>query len=559
LIIVYVNISYPHFLTFVSFKISIMSLKKKWLAATVLFLILIFGFLLWPLGSSKFENEPFANLLKSKHEYLSSGSQKPSSNRPNILLITVDDLGMADCSLYGEGDIKTPNIDKLGAEGVVFENAYVTSPVCAPSRASMITGRYQHRFGFEFTMHERYLSNQMEYLGFRYLIDSDPWVPKWTDESPSQKAIDEQGLPVSEITLAEALKKAGYHTGIVGKWHLGWGREKLPSEFGFEEQYGFFNSHSLYVPESTDGYVDQKIDADWTDSFIWSTQRNGPHAIYRNNVEIEENEYLTDRITKETIKFIESKREKPFFLWTSYNAPHTPLQAPEKYVEQFKHIKDPVKRVYRAMIASLDDNLGELMEYLRESGLDENTLVFFISDNGGAEYTFTTDNGRYEGGKNTEFEGGVKVPMILRWKGVIGEGIRFEPMVSSMDIFTTALTAADAKLPARPLDGRNLVPFIMDSKMGMPHEYLFWQRGNSKAVRSNEWKLLINDYSGDTLLYNLANNRFENPNLARQNPAVVLQLSKAISAWQQNHVEPLWPSVIYFTAIKDGKEYYFEQ
>jgi arylsulfatase A-like enzyme len=211
------------------------------------------------------------------------------------------------------------------------------------------------------------------------------------------------------------------------------------------------------------------------------------------------------------------------------------------------------------MIASLDENLGELMEYLRESGLDENTLVFFISDNGGAEYTFTTDNGRYEGGKNTEFEGGVKVPMILRWKGVIGEGIRFKPMVSSMDIFTTALTAADAKLPARPLDGRNLVPFINDSKMGIPHEYLFWQRGNSKAVRSNEWKLLINDYSGDTLLYNLANNRFENPNLTRQNPAVVLQLSKAISAWQQNHVEPLWPSVIYFTAIKDGKEYYFEQ
>jgi len=511
------------------------------------------------MGSSKFKNEPSANLLKSKHEYLSSGPHKTASNQPNILLITVDDLGMADCSLYGEGDVKTPNIDKLGAGGVVFENAYVTSPVCAPSRASIITGRYQHRFGFEFTMHERYLKNQMEYLGFRYLVGSDPWVPKWTDESPNQKAIDGQGLPVSEITLDEGLKKAGYKTGIVGKWHLGWGSEKLPSEFGFEEQYGFFNSHSLYVPESTTGYVDQKIEADWTDSYIWSTQRNGPHAIYRNNIEIAETEYLTDCITRESIKFIESKKDEPFFLWTSYNAPHTPLQAPEKYVEQFKHIKDPVKRVYRAMIASLDDNLGVLMEYLRESGLDENTLIFFVSDNGGAEYTFTTDNGRYDGGKNTEFEGGVKVPMIMRWKGVIGEGIRFEPMVSAMDIFTTALVAADAKLPARPLDGRNIVPFITDSKMGMPHEYLFWKRGNSKGVRSNDWKLLINDYSGDTLLYNLTSNRYENPDLTKQNPGVVIQLSQAISDWQETHVDQLWPSVIYFTAIKDGKKFYFEQ
>lgn len=147
---------------------------------------------------------------------------------------------MADCSLYGEGDIKTPNIDKLGKQGIVFENAYVTSPVCAPSRAAIITGRYQHRFGFEFTIHERYLKNRIEYLGFRYLIDSEPWEAKWMSEVPNSKAIDEQGLPNSEITLAEVLQQKGYQTGLVGKWHLGWSNEKLPSEFCFEQQYGFY-------------------------------------------------------------------------------------------------------------------------------------------------------------------------------------------------------------------------------------------------------------------------------------------------------------------------------
>lgn len=535
-------------------------MKKNTILTLLILLVPILIYLFWPLATSDFEEKENQKALAGKESYLNSIIKDDILKGPNILLITVDDLGMADCSLYGEGDIKTPNIDKLGEQGIVFENAYVTSPVCAPSRAAIITGRYQHRFGFEFTMHERYLKNRIEYLGFRYLIDSEPWEAKWMADVPNSKAIDEQGLPNSEITLAEVLQKKGYQTGLVGKWHLGWNDEKLPSEFGFEQQYGFFNSHSLYIPEDSDGYIDQKIDGDWTDPYIWGTQRNGPHAIYRNNDEINETEYLTDKITAESIRFIKAReKDRPFFLWTSFNAPHTPLQAPKEYVEQFGDIKDPVKRVYRAMIASLDDQLGLLMDYLEQSGLDENTLVFFISDNGGAEYTLTTDNGQYEGGKNTEFEGGVKVPMIIRWKGNLPEGKRFEPMVSSMDIFTTSLAAAQSNLPNRELDGVNLLPYLQDSTKGYPHDYLFWQRGISKAVRSNEWKLLINDYSGDKLLYNLNDNRYENPETANSNPEIVQQLSNSISTWQSTHAEPLWPSVIYFKTIKDGKEYYFEQ
>lgn len=536
------------------------SLKKKAIVFLLIPLVVLLFYLLWPLQSAEFHISEDEGALAEKTNFLNTRTAPSPVDAPNILLITVDDLGMADVSLYGEGDIETPHIDRLGREGVVFENAYVTSPVCAPSRAALITGRYQQRFGFEFTMHERYLRNRLEYLGFRYFVDSEPWKPRWTDRVPNANAIHQQGLPLSEISLADVLKKQGYHTGIVGKWHLGWSKEKRPSAFGFDEQYGFFNSHTLYAPEGSPGIVDQKIEGDWTDPFIWSGQRNGPHAISRNYVEVEEKGYLTDRITDESIRFMQQSSGKPFFLWASYNAPHTPLQAPEEYVEQFAHIEDPVRRVYRAMISNLDDNLGRLLDFINQAQLAENTLIFFISDNGGAAYTLTTDNGRYEGGKNTEFEGGVKVPMIIRWTGVLPADRRYEPMVSSMDVFSTALDAASAEWnTSRPVDGVSLLPYLTNSLDTEPHKYLFWQRGISQVVRSREWKLMLNAYSGDTLLYNLQENTYEFPDQSALYPETVRRLGEEITAWQKIHSLPLWPSVIYFGYEKDGDKIYFEQ
>ncbi len=534
--------------------------RKLLLILLVLLILPVIPLLIYPMASADFILETDIDALNSKVKFLQGKSQNSDTLNPNIILITVDDLGMADCSIYDEGDILTPNIERLGEEGIIFDNAYVTSPVCAPSRAAMITGRYQHRFGFEFTMHERYLKNQFEYLAFRYLINSEPWVAKWTSSVPDAEAIHNQGLPLSEITLAEILKKHGYDTGIMGKWHLGWSKEKQPAAFGFDEQYGFFNSHSLYSPEGTEGIVDQKIEADWTDSYIWSGQRNGPHAIYRNGIEIEEKGYLTDRITEESITFMNDHKEDPFFLWISYSAPHTPLQAPSEYVDQFDTIEDPVKRVYRAMIANLDDNIGRLMDYLSDQNLVDNSIIFFISDNGGAEYTHTTDNGRYEGGKNTEFEGGVKVPMIIRLPGKEAAGSRFSNMVSSMDIFTTSIAYAGIEMmPGRILDGVNLVPYITGENNKPPHEYLFWQRGISKVVRNNEYKLVMNEYSGDEILYDLKQNKYENPDVASDNPMIVNELKKAFKDWEKSNKPPMWPSVIYFTAVKDGVRYYFEQ
>lgn len=207
-------------------------------------------YLLWPLGSSDYHIKDDQKELLKKQSFLNNEKQNTEIQKPNILLITVDDLGMADASLYNEGDIATPNIDNLGKQGVVFENAYVTSPVCAPSRAALITGRYQQRFGFEFTMHERYLKNRLEYFGFKYFVSSHPWEAKWSNKVPDKNAIDQQGLPLSEISLADILKNNGYQTGIIGEWHLGWSDEKRPSAFGFDEQYGFFTSRSKYPSSS---------------------------------------------------------------------------------------------------------------------------------------------------------------------------------------------------------------------------------------------------------------------------------------------------------------------
>ncbi len=533
---------------------------KKPLFIILLVLIPVIAYLLWPLKSERWSITENSDKIEDKTSILDKIHSDTDSERPNIILITVDDLGMADVSLYGEGDIATPNIDRLGTQGVIFENAYATSPVCAPSRAAMITGRYQHRFGFEFTMHDRYLKNRLEYIAFKYFVNSYPWEPQWMNKVPGRKDVQQQGLPESEITIADVLKKQDYKTGIIGKWHLGWSKEKMPLQFGFDEQYGFFMSHSLYAPEGTEGIVDQKIEGDWTDPHIWSGQRNGPHAIYKNYQKIEEKGYLTNRITDESIDFIKIHKKDPFFLWVSYNAPHTPLQAPQEYVDKFMHVKDPVKRLYRAMINVLDDEIGRFTDFLAENDLDENTLVFFMSDNGGAEYTFTTDNGKYEGGKNTEFEGGIKVPMIIRWTGKIPSGMRYRPMVSSLDIFPTSIAAVNSETSIdRAIDGVNLLPYLRDSVQGFPHEYLFWQRGISKAVRGNEWKLLINEKANKKLLYNLIANKYENPENSERYPEIVKKLEDAHLNWSKTHADPIWPPVVFYYAKKDGQEYGFEQ
>lgn len=516
-------------------------------------------YLLWPLSSSEWKIEFDEQSIQKKASILTSISNSSNQSLPNILLIVVDDLGMADLSLYGNGYPPTPNIDSLGAQGVVFTNAYVTSPVCSPSRAATLTGRYQQRFGFQYQMHDRYLRNRLEYLGFKYVMDSYPWLPKWMEEVPNKKAIEKQGIPPSEILLSELLKTKGYHTALIGKWHLGSDDLQTPCNLGFDYQYGFYASHSLYAYENTPGIHDQKVDIDFTDPHIWSGQRNGPHAIYKNCEEIIVNEYLTDRFADETISYLENQRNEPFFLYLSFNAPHTPLQAPEAYMDKFSNVNDPVKRTYYAMISNLDDNIGRVMSALHRNGSWENTLVFFISDNGGAEYTYTTDNGDYKGGKITNFEGGLKVPFIMSWPGKIMASI-YTPMVSSLDIFQTIAGITEIDLPEdRIYDGVNLLPYINGKEYTNPHDYLYWQRGFSKAIRNDKWKLSINGDAQDTLLYRILEDPYESKDVKSQYPRVVNKLALTHQKWSTELPPPTWPSMVYYVYEDGNKTHYFDQ
>lgn len=534
-------------------------MKKNKLFIALVVIVPFVTYLLWPLSSSKWNILFNQKSINEKKQFLSEQEVEKNQDYPNILLIMVDDLGMADLSLYGGGYPQTPNIDALGHEGIIFNNAYVSSPMCSPSRAAILTGRHQQRYGFQYQMHERYLKNRLEYLGFKYFMSSHPWIPKWMDEVPDSKSMEKQGIPPSEIILPEMLKARGYNTALIGKWHLGSDELQSPCNMGFDYQYGFYASHSLYAYENTNGIHDQKVKDDFTDAHIWSGQRNGAHAIYKNCEKIDVKEFLTDRFAAEAVSYINEAGPDPFFLYLSFNAPHTPLQAPIGYMEKFQHIVDPIKRTYYAMIANLDDNIGTVISALDESGKRENTLIFLISDNGGAEYTFTTENGDYKGGKITNFEGGLKVPFLMNWPGKLNP-MKYENMVSSMDIFHTIADLTDLTLhDGKTYDGVNLLPFVNGVRSQQPHDYLYWQRGFSKAIRSNEWKLSINEDSRDTLLYNIATDQYERYNVLNTNSEIAKNLSQKHKNWSESLPPPLWPSMVYYEYNDGSTSYYFDQ
>lgn len=472
----------------------------------------------------------------------------------------VDDLSVADISLNGGSIIKTPNIDKLAQEGVNFTNAYVTSPVCSPSRASFITGRYAQRFGFQFQIHERYPKSQLELWIYKNFINSAPWVLKALEDIPTKEEIARQGLPQGEVLLPDLLKQVGYKTALIGKWHLGWHESNIPCTYSFDYQYGFYGSHSLYIEEKSEGFIDQKVKRDFTDKHIWKGKRDGPHAIYRNCERIEETGYLTDRITEESIEFLKKQHKDPFFLWVSYSAPHSPFQCKEEHYDQLENILDPIKRVYNAMILSLDENIGLLLKTIDELNLNKNTMVIFISDNGGAEYTFATDNGNLKGGKITDLEGGVKVPMFMKWPGKIDAQSTYKNPVSSMDVFSTI--AAASQLPLRRdrvYDGVDLMPFLRGETKTYPHEYLYWQRGISRAIRTPQYKVLVNDKTRDTVMFDMKLDPTESHNIYNVNKAIAKQLTLTLKAWSESLPPALWPAVIYYKYADKEHEYLFEQ
>lgn len=417
-----------------------------------------------------------------------------AAEKPNIVLVVADDLGYADVSFHGCKDIPTPHLDALAAAGVRCTNGYVSGPYCSPTRAGLLTGRYQERFGHEFNC-----------------------------SGPTQ------GLPLSETTLADRLKSAGYVTGMVGKWHLGESADRHPQRRGFDEFFGFLGGAHDYF---NDG------------------------GIVRGTESVDEPEYLTDAFGREAAAFIDRRKNEPFFLYLTFNAVHTPMQADDARLAKFAHIEDKTRRTYAAMTSAMDDAVGRVRRKLADAGLEQKTLVLFLSDNGGPTMPGVTVNGSVNkplrGSKRTMLEGGIRVPFVVAWPGTLAPGTYDRPVIQ-LDLHATALVAAGVEPAAAwKLDGVDLLPFFIGKNAAAPHDVLLWRFGQQTAIRDAEYKLVRYDSNADTLtgkggqpvtaakLYRLSDDIGETNDLAEKMPEKVAELQKRWDAWNAELPDPLW-------------------
>ncbi|MEI8381100.1 MAG: sulfatase [Planctomycetota bacterium] len=424
-----------------------------------------------------------------------------AAQKPNILIIVADDLGYADLGFQGGKDIPTPHIDSIAAGGARFTNGYVSGPYCSPTRAGLLTARYQQRFGHEFN-------------------------PGGEGGGGGGNGI---GLPLSETTIANRLKEAGYVTGLIGKWHLGAGPKHHPQQRGFDEFFGFLGGAHTYF---------DKQEA----------------SLLRGTTKITEPEYLTDAFGREAVSFIDRHQKQPFFLYLAFNAVHTPMEANGDRLARFSSISSKSRQTYAAMLSAMDDSVGKVLAALRNASLEENTLIFFISDNGGPTMQGTTinasNNAPLRGSKRTTLEGGIRVPFLIHWKGHIPAGTVYKNPVIQLDIQPTALAAAG--IPVKPdwkFDGVNLLPYITGKSTGQPHDTLYWRLGEQNAIRQGDWKLVQYDRTADNdssrnvtapRLYNLKDDIGESRDLAATNPEKVGELEKQWNAWSKELATPLW-------------------
>lgn len=438
------------------------------------------------------------------------------SNMPNVIILFADDLGYGELSCQGNPEIPTPHIDSIAANGVRFTSGYVTAPNCSPSRAGLMTGRYGTRFGHEF----------------------NPTGPK--NEDPGM------GLPLKQKTFADALQEAGYITGLIGKWHLGGTAHYHPYRRGFDEFFGFLHEGHFFVPEPWEGVTTwlrrgtlpgggegRRTFGKVTYSTHMGNRRNEPdydadNPIVRGSQPVYEEEYLTDALTREAVDFIDRHSEKPFFLFLTYNAVHSPLQGADKYMEKFAHIPDIQRRIFAAMLSNLDDSVGEVVKKLREEGLEGDTMVYFISDNGGPTKELTSSNLPLRGQKSQMYEGGIRVPFMVQWPGKIPAGKIYDRPVITADIFPTTFAAAELAIPANTeLDGVNILPYVKGEKTGDPHNSLYWRQGGKGALRKGDWKIVqMGGNRGKWELFDLSKDISETSDLAKEQPKVLQSLVK---------------------------------
>lgn len=413
--------------------------------------------------------------------------------KPNVIVIVSDDAGYADFGCYGGKEIPTPNIDALAKNGTMFSDAYVSASVCAPSRAGLLTGMYQQRFGFE------------------HNISKKP-APGYTTA--------DIGIAKNIPTIADQMKANGYRTIAIGKWHQGDTEAYFPLNRGLDEFYGFIGGHRNFF------------------AYDKTPTRNLSLFDNRNIVPEKEIGYLTDMFTNKASDFIKQNENQPFFMYLAYNAVHVPMNANKELMQKFAHLPEG-RRAYAAMMTSLDEGIGKLVQTLKEQHLLEQTLIFFINDNGAATGNYA-DNGKLRGLKGSKWEGGIRVAFLMQWLGKVPANKTYSNMVSSLDILPTAVAAANGKFfPNFSSDGKNLLPFVNGEVKNKPHEALFWRRGIAAAVRKDDWKLIK---AGDNplLLFNLKNDISETTNLASKEPTKVKELLKQLANWEQKIDKPHW-------------------
>jgi len=445
---------------------------------------------------------------------------------PNVVVVLADDLGIGDTGTYSSQVIQTPNIDALAASGVRFTQGYVSHPVCSPSRAGLMTGRYQQRHGWEF--------------------------------NPAGRDVD-SGMSADERTLADAMKAAGYATGMVGKWHLGYQDPYHPLDRGFDEYFGVLAGGSIFIDPNVPG-----VESVGTVPPV----RDARVAVFRGREPVEVTDYLTDVFTEEAVAFIDRHREQPFFLYLSHTTPHTPLQATARYLDRYRGIEDEGTRIYAAMVSSLDDSVRAVVSKLESVGQLDNTLIVFASDNGCAGYIDgACSNAPHAGFKRYHQEGGIRVPFIMSWPDRLTAGVLFGHPVITLDLLAT-LTAAAGR-PAATEDSVNLLPYLTGEKSSAPHDYLYWRSGPTRAIRDARWKLIrynrspfteadlrpdgrleppVDGWPTDsplgqvTLLYDLVDDPGETENLAVEHPDIVRRLEAAHASWAAQLVEqPIMP------------------
>jgi len=426
--------------------------------------------------------------------HVAQGQQ--SAHRPNVILILTDDQGAIDVNCYGAKDLITPNLDRLAREGTRFTQFYVAAPVCSPSRAAIMTGRYPQRAG---------LANN---------ASSQPGGA---------------GMPAEQVTIAEMTKAAGYATGHVGKWHLGYTPEMMPNAQGFDYSFGHMG-----------GCIDN-----YSHFFYW--QGPNRHDLWRNGEPVwHEGEYFGDLMVDECKRFIDRSKDRPFFLYWAINMPHYPLQGIRKWRERYKNLEDP-RRMYAASVSTLDEMIGEVVTHLEKLGLRDNTLIIWQSDNGHSieERTFGRggNSGPYRGHKFTLWEGGIRLPCIVSWPGRVPSDAVCSQIVMSIDWLPTIAQYCGVPLPDRKIDGKSVVAVIDSADAPSPHDVLHWETGGHWAIREANWKLVHNGPATeqnsrkipqvDDFLSNLAEDVSETTNLAGQRPDIVGRLTKLHEEWAQ--------------------------